>query len=401
MDHNRITEDPLGVSDTVPTFSAAGREQPVGPIREDNELPVDDTLWADPAPPADRPTQPCYQGGAPYPPVTPPVQQSYPAAPPYQPPVNGQRQQGANGTGRTTNQKSVIVLLSVLVVLVLAVGGLIAYFILKPPKTPETTSADQTQSATEENTAAADAADAVSFSRWDNDQYTYIGDTDASVGIQITAADGTLSRVGISLYSATGNKLAEFDYMPTAEGNTKFFFKMNDEVGYTLSPETTYQYQCYAIVGGFKYFSDMYSFTTLPSRKGADKETAGAVSTQPATEEATPSSNAPNVVSFRQWNDTEYTYIGADDASLGVQITVADGTLSHVGIELYDGSDEKLADYDYVPETENTKFYFEMNDEVGYILSPATTYRYRFYGVIGEIMYFSPMYSFTTTDGEE
>ena len=432
MDNNKITEDPSEVYDTVPTFSAAGWEQQFSPAREDNELPYDDTPIDNPLPPADQPTQPGYYKDAPYPPVAPPAQSSYPAAPPYPPPVNEQRQQSAGGTGPKKEQKAIIALLSVLVVLVLAVGGMIAYFSLRPSETTPATSAAPAQSPADETidslsgttasdnitqttvpdvttetaapdsipattvldsiadatapggaietTAAVGAKNAVSFSKWENADYTYIRATDASVGIRINTA-GVLSQVGISLYNTSGNKLAGYDHIPTTAGNTKFFFKMNDEVKYVLSPATTYRYQCYAIVDGIMYFSDMYSFTTLSGGQYEGNSRAA----------------ASDAVSFSRWNDPDYTYIRATDASVGVEVTVAYGRLSNVGVELYDASGGKLTEYDHVPTTTGSRFFFEMNSEVGYVLSPGTTYRYRFYAVVGGNRYYSNTYSFTTT----
>lgn len=101
----------------------------------------------------------------------------------------------------------------------------------------------------------------VIFRPWENRNYTYIGRTDASVGQQIISS-GRISHLGIYLFNEYGDRLASFDYVPTDRTNTKYFFEMNSELGYVLSPNTTYIYQCYAVVGGTYYYSKTYSFTT-------------------------------------------------------------------------------------------------------------------------------------------
>lgn len=99
----------------------------------------------------------------------------------------------------------------------------------------------------------------VTFSSWENSNYTYISETDASIGQEINVSGGTCTDVGMVLYNSSGTELGR-----AANGNYYYrvYFKINEELGVKLKPKTTYKYKFYAIVNGTTYWSQMYSFTT-------------------------------------------------------------------------------------------------------------------------------------------
>ena len=99
----------------------------------------------------------------------------------------------------------------------------------------------------------------VTFSPWDNPSYTYIGETDASIGQDIYYSGGTCTDVGMILFDALGNRLAS-----ASNGSYYYrvYFKINEELNYILQPGTQYIYQFFAVVNGKTYYSNKQSFTT-------------------------------------------------------------------------------------------------------------------------------------------
>lgn len=99
----------------------------------------------------------------------------------------------------------------------------------------------------------------VSFSPWEYGSNTYIKEKDASFGQEINVSGGTATDTGMYLYDANGKFLAK-----GANGcyYQRVYFKINEELGYTLTPGTTYKYKFYAIVNGKTYWSKEYSFKT-------------------------------------------------------------------------------------------------------------------------------------------
>ena len=100
----------------------------------------------------------------------------------------------------------------------------------------------------------------VSFTPWSNANYTYMRDTDASIGMEINVSNGTCTSEGMYLYDSNGSYLARGSN-PT-HTNARVYFKINEEMGYTLQPATLYKYKFYAIVNGQTYWSDEHSFIT-------------------------------------------------------------------------------------------------------------------------------------------
>ncbi len=98
----------------------------------------------------------------------------------------------------------------------------------------------------------------VVFSSWENSKFTYIKNSDASIGQQIDVYDGTCTEAGMYLYNQNG------DFLGKAGGGYYYrvYFKINEELGVTLSPGTPYKYKFYAIVNGKAYWSNESTFNT-------------------------------------------------------------------------------------------------------------------------------------------
>lgn len=109
-------------------------------------------------------------------------------------------------------------------------------------------------------TSSAPIQPSVTFGPWESSRYTNIGETDAAIGMTVSVSDGTPSYVGMVLYNSAGLELARGGESNTYIG--PYFFKINEELNYTLKPGTTYKYRFYAVVGGETYWSNEESFKT-------------------------------------------------------------------------------------------------------------------------------------------
>lgn len=103
-------------------------------------------------------------------------------------------------------------------------------------------------------------------------------------------------------------------------------------------------------------------------------------------------------VSFSPWNSESFYYVNDTDASLGQKIVPNGGTCTETGMQLFD------ADGNYLATGKNDFYnadrpyvYFKINEECGYTLKHATTYKYKFYAVVNGQTYWSDESSFTTT----
>ena len=99
----------------------------------------------------------------------------------------------------------------------------------------------------------------VTFSDLEEYLYTFVDETEAVVGQRITVSDGDCSEIGFCLYDAKGGCVAAAF---TACVGSRFFFSVNEDCGYELTPGTDYTYKFYAIVDGKTYWSEEGSFRT-------------------------------------------------------------------------------------------------------------------------------------------
>lgn len=94
----------------------------------------------------------------------------------------------------------------------------------------------------------------------------YIGETSACVCAYINNPGGTIGEVGCYLYDENGNELDSYseqcnpDYVHSSR--VPMWIDTYEDMGYTLTPGTKYQYVLYAYVDGTQYKSDRGSFTT-------------------------------------------------------------------------------------------------------------------------------------------
>ena len=107
------------------------------------------------------------------------------------------------------------------------------------------------------------ASPSVSFTPWSNSKYTFVGETNAAIGMTLAVSSGTPSYVGMVLYNSSGAEVAKGGESNTYIG--PYYFKINEELHYTLTPGTTYKYKFYAVVGGKTYWSGENSFKTTGS----------------------------------------------------------------------------------------------------------------------------------------
>ena len=104
----------------------------------------------------------------------------------------------------------------------------------------------------------------VNFTPWESQTgLTYIGETDASIGMVIDVTGGTCTETGMHLFDSKGNKLASAKN--NGYTNHYIYFRINEEANYSLTPDTIYMYKFYAIVNGNTYWSQEDSFKTKPT----------------------------------------------------------------------------------------------------------------------------------------
>lgn len=208
-----------------------------------------------------------------------------------------------------------------------------------------------------------------SFSDWSDDRYTFISSTNAAIGQNITTSGGSFTKVGMVLYDSSGNQLGTAGHAPTS-GISKYYYNINTELGCTLTPNTTYKYRFYAVVGGKTIYSGYKSFTT-------------------------------GQIVFSDWWNDNYTYIGTTDASIGQDITATGDAYTNNGMILYNAVGEQLASVSQTSTAGYTKYYFKINEELHYTLTPGTTYKYRFFAVVNNQTYYSEYKSFTTVSASK
>ncbi|MBR0129986.1 MAG: S-layer homology domain-containing protein, partial [Firmicutes bacterium] len=156
---------------------------------------------------------------------------------------------------------------------------------------------------------------------------------------------------------------------------------IKNELGVTLVPSTTYQYQFHVTVDGSNYYSDVYHLTT--------KGTA---------------SNTP-VVSMLPTDAEEYRakeFITETNACVVTKIIKKAGShISRSGVTLYDEYGSLITDHwDNVNNVRDTTTtfhsWYDFNAELGVTLRPYTVYQYRFHVTVDGSDYYGETYRFTT-----
>ena len=221
---------------------------------------------------------------------------------------------------------------------------------------------------------AAFAAVSVGFSTYSS-KYS-VGTTNAVLAKTISvsgAAITDVTTVGIRLTTTAGRVIGEKSEKPTPlNGVINAWYDVNNELGCTLSPSTTYYYKFYATISGTQYWSSQFSFTT-----------------------------ASTGVSFSFATYTPHYSVGTTNVVLAKTISISGGNISSVtkvGVRLYSASNALLRSKSETPTASNgvINAWYDVKDELGYELFANTTYYYEFTVVYGGVTYVSPLYSFTT-----
>ena len=110
----------------------------------------------------------------------------------------------------------------------------------------------------------------VTFKEWNEKYLSYVTETDAILGQEITVVNGNCSKLGMCLYDSKGVFLAEAVNDPFVSAQVSF--QVNRDCGYTLAPGTTYKYKFYAVVEGKTYWGEEASFTTLGGTPALDRD---------------------------------------------------------------------------------------------------------------------------------
>ncbi len=130
-----------------------------------------------------------------------------------------------------------------------------------------------------------DGAPEVSLTWTDYPDKHSIGSTNAVLARKIDmsgATTGSVSKNGIYIYDYNGTELKHIINNSTLQSGYSYFylwFDMKGELGYTLSPGTTYKYKFMAVVNGKTYYSPVYSFKTTGTH--SHKYNSGTVTKNP------------------------------------------------------------------------------------------------------------------------
>ena len=100
-------------------------------------------------------------------------------------------------------------------------------------------------------------------------------------------------------------------------------------------------------------------------------------------------------VSFTPWENPKYTYIHETDAAIGQDVVVSNGNCTETGMYLYSNDGKHLATGKNMSHS-ITKIFFRINAECGYILTPGTTYKYKFYAIVNGETFWGNEGSFKT-----
>ncbi len=215
-----------------------------------------------------------------------------------------------------------------------------------------------------------------------------VGETNAMLTSLLTvsgaATNANVTHIGLELYDAAGAPLGSTCWTSSDTHDVIYVWvDVNGELGVTLTPGTEYGYRYFARIAGTDYYSDLHSFTT-----------AGAAPAPSAVQ-----------VSFYEIGQShkfaEYS-VGETNAVLTSLLTVSgaatNANVTHIGLELYDAAGIPLDSTCWTSSDTHDVIYVwvDVNDELGYTLTPGTEYRYRYFARIAGTDYYSDVQSFTT-----
>lgn len=104
---------------------------------------------------------------------------------------------------------------------------------------------------------------------------------------------------------------------------------------------------------------------------------------------------AASDVSFTPWSDDRLTFVDETNASIGQLVSGQTGKLTEVGFILYDINSNELGAARSTT-TSDSRYFFNIHEDLGLHLDPGTDYLYKFYAIVGGKAFYSDMQSFTT-----
>ena len=194
-----------------------------------------------------------------------------------------------------------------------------------------------------------------------NGKVSYSGTRPNEVGIYLGTSSSSMRKVAKDTINHNKNP---FD----------MWYDLNSEAGQTLSPNTTYYYQCYAIVNGTETKGETKSFTTNDNVSSSLSVTTGDADTISGTN-ATVRGTA--------------SYSGSRPSEVGLYFGTSPDSMSRVASDTINHSKNPF------------DIWYDLNSEAGQYLSPATTYYYRMYGMQNGIEISGETKSFTTSPSSQ
>lgn len=191
--------------------------------------------------------------------------------------------------------------------------------------------------------------------------FSYSGAKPSSVGVCVSEDAGFLTRVASDPVRHNKNP---FD----------IWYDLNKEASMTLKPQTNYFYKFYAVVNGQEYYSEVKSFTS--------GGTAAAPVVTPAIQFH--ELRVENITSTNAQPRCSISYSGSRPVSVGVCVSTNPNNLTRSAS-------------DAIKHNKNPfDVWYDLNKEAGMVLSPNTTYYYKFYAVKDGGEQYSEVKSFVT-----
>lgn len=194
---------------------------------------------------------------------------------------------------------------------------------------------------------------------------SYSGAKPSSVGVCVSEDAGSLLRVASDPVRHNKNPF-------------EIWYDLNKEASMTLKPQTNYFYKFYAVVNGQEYYSEVKSFTS-----------GGTAAVPVVTPAVTPTVRfsdlrVENITSTNAQPKCTVSYSGSRPASVGVCVSTDP---DHLTRSASDAIKHNKNPFDV---------WYNLNTEAGMVLSPNTTYYYKFYAVKDGAEQYSEVKSFVT-----